>query len=423
MQSEFELVAEALDTIGSPRQEAEAACMHNMLDALDGRIARRRARHRRVAIRLALAAALLALGAIALADGIGLFDGPPAPPAVKQALRAGASLDGRPAWQSPKILAGKAHELIRTTTPRGDLVLWIAPTRDGNLCLALQHPGEHALSPACIRRGQPRTIVSYAVDGQGGPAPRALWGRVPPGTGQLKLGFEGSNSVQVPLRHGFFLVSLDGRVPTSLTARRADGHVLARQRVYVAPVAAQLLMRPSRADGSPSVTLPHQRRPLLHQQTWAGRLTLWTAPSVFGGPCMWASLEGKTTGVMCEPSLQQALPAEFSFGMNGRNGNPIVELWGRLPAARVAKIRIRFADGRVDEVRAVAGYILYALPPSASLKGHQAVSYALLDHQGRVIDPAFAHDGGMPAQLVEGRDGPRITAEIHRWMRAHPIHR
>ena len=164
-----EQVKVALERLGEPSRGARELALQALLVAADARAEALRPlprrRHRRT-LRLALLAAVVLLISVvgALAGGLDdLFGGPPAPPAIERMIGQANDVRAFASWASPRVIASRTHRLLRVSTGNGDLVLWVAPTRDGTICLALQHPGERSLGAACIRPA-PATRVAYTVD-------------------------------------------------------------------------------------------------------------------------------------------------------------------------------------------------------------------------------------------------------------------
>ena len=424
MQTEAEQVKQWIDLVGEPTLEAEAFALQATLGAVTqgGSQPPRRAFARRVPVLVAIALLLLGASVVALADIGGLFSGAPAPLSVKHALQNGSR---EPAWLSSRIVADKARELVRTHTAKGDLVLWIAPTSDGNLCLALQHPGERRLSPACIRPDEPAGRIEYAVD-----APfrapkadwRSIWGRVPRGTATLALGFSDGTTQQVAVSKGFFISPLGTRSPNLLVARDASGRVIARQRVAAAYGFTQGRMMMFRADGSPKVTEAGAARVLIRQSTWAGELTLSTAPSIYGGPCQWVTIGGTKTGfVTCTGSLDQAHPLQVALSTSGLHDHFVWVFSGYLPNDRFSGVRFRFADSHVVTLRPRAGWVLYGFPPFTMLREHRPLSMDVLATDGHVVHHesyASSYTSTFGTFLL-GKHGPRMRRWVIEWSKTH----
>jgi hypothetical protein len=427
VQTVADQVKRTIAALGEPAPAAEAAALEaTMLAALRHGSSstlvssqRRPGRPMRV---LAIAALILLISVVAaVAAGIGdLFGGPPAPAGVKRALSAENA--GQLPWASPRIVAAKARRLMRVSTPHGALTLWIAPTRDGNLCLALQHPQQRSLGAACIRRERSAATINYAVDdayGESAPWFRSIWGRAPKATKSLELVLADQTTRNIRLVHGFFIAPIGRLVPTLLVARDASGRVIARQHVlsnYPTPH----YPTKTRRDGSPAFTLIRGRQVLVHALTWAGELRLSKAPSIYGGPCEWITLGNKPSGWFCQGALATANPANFGFELNGAHGRPIAVFFGYLPPARVAAIRFNFADGH--NVRLRAGWVLYPFPPISALPAHRPIFYDFLARDGHALSHHVIHadEAGMFNQALTRSNAKQLRTEIQRWTRLHP---
>jgi hypothetical protein len=423
MQTEADRVQGWIESVGEPTLEAEAFALQATLAAIaPARRKRRGSAHaRRIPVLVAVVLLLLAISVVALADIGGLFSGAPAPPAVERALLQGSARP--PGWLSPRIVADHARELVRTHTAKGDLVLWIAPTSDGNICLALQHPGEQRLAPACVRPGQPAGRLEYAVDAlTPGAAWRSIWGRVPARTATLELGFADGTTQPVPVSKGFFVAPLGKRSPSLLVARAVSGSVVARQRVAFA---GGLAIGPVdiRPDGSPKVTVAGTARVLIRQRTWAGELTLSSAPSIYGGPCQWVAMERTKTGFSsCQGSLELVDTTQWSLSTSGLHDHFLWVFSAHLPGDRFSGVRFRFADGHVVTLRPHAGWLLYGFPPITMLRAHRPLSMDFLGTDGRVLrHQSFASSySSMFGAWLHGRHGPRMRRWVMAWSKTHP---
>lgn len=424
MQTEGDRVEQWIDQVGEPTLEAEAFALQATLAAVSqgGPRTRGTSRVRRMAVLIAVAFLLLGASVAALADIGGLFSGALAPPSIERALVDGSP---RPGWASSRIVADKARELMRTQTARGDLVLWIAPTSDGNLCLALQHPHETRLAPACVRPDEPAGRIEYAVDAPSR-APhadwRSIWGRVPSGTATLALGFSAGPTRQVVVSKGFFIAPLGTRSPSLLVARDASGRVIARQRVAEAYGFLTADFRTTRADGSPNATVAGAARVLVRQSTWAGELTLSTAPSSYGGPCQWLAMAKTKTGfVTCQGSFAIANPVQYGLSTTGLHDHFVWVFSGHLPMDRFSGVRFRFADGHVVTLRARAGWVVYGFPPFTMLREHRPLSMDLLGTGGRVVrHESYASSYSQTfGTWLRGKHGPRMRAWVIAWSKTH----
>lgn len=425
MQTDADLVQEWIESVGEPALEAEGLALQAALQVVpqDRGKRLRTPRARRVPVLIAVVLVLLCASVVALADIGGLFSGAPAPPSVERALLKGSARP--PGWLSSRIVAGKTRELVRTHTANGDLVLWIAPTSDGNVCLALQHPGEKRLSPACVRPDQPAVRIEYAVD-----APfrapkatwRSIWGRVPARTVSLELGFSDGTSRRVAVAKGFFIAPLGTGSPSLLVARDASGRPLARQRVATAGGLQGFGPSAIRADGSPKVTVGGAATVLIRQRTWAGELTLSSAPSIYGGPCQWLAMERTKTGfVSCQGPLELADPTQWSLSTSGLHDHPVWVFSAHLPRDRFSGVRFRFADGHIVTLRPQAGWVLYGFPPFTMLRAHRPLSMEFLATDGRVLrhqsfTSTYAQTFGA---FLLGKHGPRMRRWVDEWSKTH----
>jgi hypothetical protein len=289
----------------------------------------------------------------------------------------------------------------------------------------LQHPGEQRLSPACVRADEPAGRIEYAVD-----APfrapkaewRSIWGRVPHGTATLALGFSDGTTQSVTVSKGFFISPLGTLSPNLLVARDASGRVIARQRVAEAYGFLMLGPQRSRADGSPKVTVAGAAKVLIRQSTWAGALTLSTAPSIYGGPCQWLTMGGIKTGfVGCQGSLELAHPLQYSLSTTGLHDHVVWVFSAQLSSDRFSGVRFRFADGHVLTLRPHAGWVLYGFPPFTMLPQHRPLSMDLLGKDGDVLRresyaKTYKQTFGV---FLLGKHGPRMRRWVIEWSKTH----
>jgi hypothetical protein len=424
VQTQAERVKGAIAGLGEPSLAAESAARLAMFAAVADRSERRRPalrrRHRNAARLVAVAAIVLLISVVgAVAAGVDdLFGGPPAPPAIQRSIGQANEVRVFASWASPRIVASKTHRLMRVSTDRGDLALWIAPTRDGDLCLALQHPGERELGAACLR-GKGTGRIEYVADypQQGYPAElRSIWGRVPDSTHSLVLTLADRTTRAVAVEHGFFVAQIGRGDPTLLVARDAAGHVVARQPVWWAKSVTAAQPQQFRQDGSPVVTLPNARQ-VVRVKTWAGQVTFSVARSVYGGSCNWVSLSRKTENFLCAPGFEPAVPLTFGLTLVGDYATrPVEVFYADLPPGRLSAVRFHFADGQSFLARPRGRLVLYAFPPLTGLPAHRPLSYDLLGPGGRVVTHVvFGH--GNPGNFGAALDR---NNEIEHWTRDHP---
>ena len=269
--------------------------------------ANRRRRVAAVAGAFAFATAAVLLVAPALGIGIGVIDFSAAEKAPEPVVREFASLsEGAPPGMDPNVIAGET----RKVTTRGSHTLWVAPTKDGGLCLLWTN-----FSGGCDRLGTIPLSVTWA--GAPGFRPGAAESR----RFEAVNGFVRSRSadtveirlsdgtrvrpeiiwVSPPIGAGFFLYKApEGVFVEAVTALR-DGEPVEED---TGPPTG-----PERVP--PRFARVEKRRLAVERDTSAGTAKIWVAPSKTNGRCAWLELAGQLR--LVSPCMPEGYVQGFSF--------------------------------------------------------------------------------------------------------------
>lgn len=229
------------------RFAAIAYTTHDDSDWLDVRRRARGVRPRRrrlwIAAGAAATAALFAASASALVFGnrvLGIIVGDPAPPEVRDVV---SRVDqGAPPGMAPGVEAEETRQLMGIALSNGDrAVLWIAPTRSGELCTYVQRmSSEPSGGPGCGSAPVSDAPIMWTLQGPGENEDPVvlLYGRTRvEGLSRLRLTFEDGSKRDLLTNQGFFLTEIPrghqmpGRRPSGLVAYTASGEIAATARI------------------------------------------------------------------------------------------------------------------------------------------------------------------------------------------------
>jgi hypothetical protein len=242
------------------------------------------------------------------------------------------------------------------------LTLWVSAARGGGWCEGLQR--------SAVRFDR-RQVSCRWPDQRYGPiaatwSVQLFWGRAPlSAVKTLKLEFKDGRTLAVPMRDGFFLFRVPDEVlaqggPRALVAYGRSGAEIGRQELGIGfpqPIAFEGIKRP---PGGAQVA---QKRKAIERLSAGGRAVIWTAPSgVAPAQCWWLTLERAVYGGGCRRnvpsprSLWEVVPLRFNA-----QGRTTEILWGQV-GADVASLRLRFQDGKEQQLAIEHGFYLYPVP-------------------------------------------------------------
>jgi hypothetical protein len=248
------------------------------------------------------------------------------------------------------------------------LTLWVSAARGGGWCEGLQR--------SAVRFDRRQVSCRWA-DQRYGPIAatwsiQLFWGRASMSAVKtLKLEFKDGRALTIPLKDGFFLFRVPDEVlaqggPSALVAYNGKGAEIGRQEVgfRLSPsIAFAGIQRP------PGGARLARKRRAIARPTAAGRAVIWTAPSgLRPAQCYWLTLERAVYGGGCRHnvpaprSLWEVVPLRFNA-----HGRTVEILWGQV-GDDVASLRLRFQDGKQEQLAIEHGFYLYPVPP-----GHYAV--------------------------------------------------
>jgi hypothetical protein len=373
---------------------ADAAARAAARSALLGHIERRRVplwRRRRVAVGL-IALTALAVAAAALGGRLlDLFEGKPAPPAVKRELRreiAGLTRiidQGNADWPRPGgYRFSRTRGLVAVPTSRGPVYVWALLTGNGNVCAILQGATRgqpHVQTGMCIGRKtlQPPVLWGLASVPFGNPSAPAtatepiLYGHVTPSVRSLELRLASGRTGPVRIVEGFFAVAVPrAQEEETLVARGDDGSEIDREHV---PVAVE--------PGQPLLPVFGRARILVEINMRGGEpLALDLAPNNHGALCefVWGGGTGRS---YCPPPGLPSTPRseriDVGFGETTSLA-PERYLYGDA-GTRTATLELVFADGSKVSVPTADGWMLYELRA-----GGRVEELVARDRLGRVVD-------------------------------------
>jgi hypothetical protein len=182
--------------------------------------------------------------------------------------------------------------------------------------------------------------------------------------------------VSEPINAGFFRYEipperrLAGHEIESIVALDADGRV-----VTVDARAARLAAPPPDA-------LVENKEAGARLATSRGEAVVWEAPTRYEGRCAWLEYLGRSLGFL--PCMPRGYDWGFTVRFVPTRSNVLV-----VGAMRpnVAEVEIQFRDGERMVVTPSKGFILAELPRRHLVKGHEATTIVLRDHDGKTVPP------------------------------------
>lgn len=391
-------------------------------DAGDWADVRRRARR----MQLRRAGLVLAVGLVAVvvaAPALGLhrtvvdwFDAEPAAEPVQvEFLGLGV---GAPEVFDVNVVPNSARRVTTVQLSNGPTTLTVAPTTGGSVCLRWSG----RTGPSCLERREEFTVgdgrevarIGGGYDGLDANTPDAVNGRlqkhmVTPevvhgwlledDVERLVLEYEDGGSTEIPfvwvsepIDAGFFMFEVPEENRTR--ARRATGlvgydhedEVVAREKFrFITPemLPPGLLHHPVRLpDGEvvhlPSGVLAEKARKIIDKPSADGktRLTAWIVPRKDGLPCYVFY-----SGSWCPREGLGLDPIPLGAGLRG--GNRVVI--SGVVSADVARYRLSYQDGAVEQVESVEQVILHEIPPSHYARGKRLERIDALAADGKVL--------------------------------------
>ena len=305
----------------------------------------RRAGKRRGRRRLALAAGVAAVLALAAPTALALrssvvdfFQSEPAP---KPVVLDFAQLDvGAPPGMETEVVAGQARKIIERKGYEGQVFkLYAAPSKKGGFCTFLQPTGGGGCLPQTSIPIAPEiSIGTFGPDGviRRGPFVVSGWVGLADAA-SIELRYEDGATtrqdltwVSKPVDSGYFLFDVEpahwkpGHRPEALVAFGENGRVLGTEPLHIVP---------------PPAVSAAEARPQAVQTSIGSGATLRVAPTPNGRMCFWLDLERKSLAASCPD--KNSLPP---YGVIRSEGGRVALLWGG-PLAR-------YVDGRPEPAAA-----------------------------------------------------------------------
>ena len=365
-----------------PEEAARADARRALLAAVEGR-----RRGRRSLAVAAIAGAVLVIAGAAYALGVRFLAGDPAPQAVKDEARLLNEVKGElipRARTGPRVLADETRAAAVLDASTGPVYLWIAPTETGGSCHFLhvvgteQPDGRPNLSGGCGRFRTPLDSMLRGTRLRSGSWLVLVYGRVERPVARVEVAVEGGPRLVPPVAAGgYFLAEIpgvgDSRVPTlEVIGLAADGRVVARE-------------RRGRPEGLPTRPVdPAGETPVLEILTRRTRKPIRLyAFERDGERCTVLETPGGT-GSGCGQAARR--PREIAVFPNQIGSAPkgMLLLWGDV-GADVARLELRFEDGRVERLPLVRGWTLYQVAPADFAAGRRPVEVVGRDAAGEVV--------------------------------------
>lgn len=344
-------------------------------------IARRRSRRRYILTVAFAVAAVLAGAAYGIARE--LLVGEPAPQEIKQALaRFGHEADliphphpGDPIVDQAKVAAvldSSAGRVYLFSVPGGDRLcgwVWVEGARG--------YQGKPDMSSVCGNSGQ--TFWAMGLPSAGTHIPWLFWGRVGDGVARATLVF-GERRVELPLSGRWFLAEFDQEGPTNVIAYDRQGDV----------IEDGFHFRPPQFPPTPRIPseVAHQvgqARALLELHAESGELiTLEVAASSDGGSCMIVRSDKRPTNRGCGIAKPTARGIEVSPMQFGGAPGGVQLLVGPL-GSEIAKLKLRYQDGRYQDIPLRDGWTLYEIAKADYTEGRRPAKLVGLDATGEEI--------------------------------------
>jgi hypothetical protein len=397
-----QLIQARFDAIANPLHDAN----WNDVLARAGRVDRRR----RGPARIALAAAVVVVAATITAVALGwpgtvidFFKAPPAPESVK-AFFAGHN-SPFPSGVNPETRLGQPRQVMTATFDANHLppthptlhTLYVAPrtgggfcfvwTMDGGSCADPEDPVKARTDPAARPtgltwlendyvgvvdgwvRGDAKTVVAHFADGTTATIP-ITWVSAP-----VDAGFF---AYVVPPAH---LTRADAL--TAIVALDADGTVVSRQPFELTkPLDEDVLQ--TLPDGT-KYSLPRRaqaaraREPFSFRTTSGAHAYLWVMPRTGGGSCyLFGTGAGGGFGCWTPRELSQ-IPA-INGGVYGNGSFYFAQV-----RSGIARVELRYANGRIERLTPVDGYLLHQIPPAYRKADARLVATVGLSRSGRRV--------------------------------------
>jgi hypothetical protein len=285
---------------------------------------------------------------------------------------------GAPAGMDPGLIPNQARVVTSMRINGVQRDLWVAPTKAGGLCY-----GWVGLGGGCDKFGTIPLNVSWGRTADGGAIAHIdgfIHSRY---ADRLELHFANGEIVRPPLTQvtapidaAFFSVDLPqekqdaSHALTAVTAVNSHGDVISTQE---APITS--LGRPNPLLDA---EMENKTRDLV-TETAAGKAAIFTAPTRYGGRCIWLELAAKLYLLApCEPARYSFDP----FSIQPITTDKAVILAGTI-TGKIELLQIRFADG--DQIRVKPngdGLLLYSIPAQHLTLGHEAQLVTGLDASG-----------------------------------------
>jgi hypothetical protein len=401
-----QLIQARFDALASPVDDAD------WNDVLARTQSFERISHRRMPARVALAAAVAAVGVTVTAVAFGwpqtfvdFFSSPPAPAHVKNFF--GSENVAAPSGMSPEALPGQARKItsatfdanhVHTTNPTLH-TLYVAPRKGGGFCYlwtnysggcadaqgtpayARTHPAARPLGidwlandypvvvSGWVRTGDTETVEARFADGTTATLP-VTW-------------------VSSPIDAGFFVYPVPSAHQTradalaSVVALDANGNVVGRQDFRLTDPLDQDVMQ-TLPDGT-TYSLPRRadaanaRKIVSFRSTKGSEVYLWLMPRTGGGACYLFN-----RGQGCDPANFMAdIPSALNGGLSG-GADPILFFAQTKPD--VAAIELRYQKGESERLTPVDGFVLAEITPAHYKLGTRLVAAVALDRNGNAID-------------------------------------
>lgn len=354
---------------------------------------------RRRGIRLLLAAVILLVGALLVAPTFGLplpalnfFQAEKAPPRIVHSFESFGV--GAPPGMDPNVIAGQAREVTTVHAGDGAHTLWVAPTKQGGLCLEWTDGGG-----GCDTLGQFPLEVTWSSAGpfqlthgqRPRPHRRPSAEELTSASGfihsryadSVEIRFEDGDVVRprlvwvsAPIDAGFFFYDIPQE-------HRKSGHAIAS--VVALDDKGELVTQQGAArdlrdvNGLPADALVAEKTAAGRIETRQGPATVWEAPTRYEGHCWWFELEGRALPVApCLPHGYAVAPLAVRLLATEND----VLLLG--VSSGFKTMEIRYADGDRDRVPVDNGVVLFEIPSQHLIPGHQATELAGLDDSGHV---------------------------------------
>jgi hypothetical protein len=347
---------------------------------------------------LKLAVALVVLAGVTFLVGpaIGIplpalrfFSAHPAPaPVVKDFASLGT---GAPPGMDPGVLAGQTRRVTTVHARDGAHTLWVAPTEQGGLCLEWTDE-----SGGCDKLGTVPLSVTWSSGSFAMPRGRGVT-RPASGAVTRVVGFvhrEYAETVEIrfadgeiarpaivwvspPIDAGFFFYDVPevhqhaGHEIASVSALNGEGEVVTQE-----GLARDLRF----ADGIPADADVPRREVAAKLETRHGEAVVWKAPTRYDGRCWWLEFEGQRAPV--GPCLPHRYPVQgVAIQLLGTRDTVLL-----VGLASVPSFELTYADGARIEIPVRNGAVLFEIPPSHLVAGHEP---SQLRVNGRTGAPPF----------------------------------